>query len=506
MNADTKNTQAPGPAQERTIYASFQLGDEEFALDVRHVQEVLNLPAAIVAMPLGPDFSLGIFNLRGTIIPLLGMDRLLGSQRPTRPDAKVVIVHHRGIRLGLTCDDTCRVLRPQGDELTLFAYEDRSSHGVVAGVLKLADALVRVLDLNRLITLENVPHPQDALSTNAVVKAKLARKKCITFTVGAVRMAFPIGRIHEIVLVKGLEPSPVKDPLCEGVMHIRQNVVPVVRFASLLGCDAHAEQGTADEQVIVLEVGQTHIGLLIDTVESIDTYTDDQVMTVPVLSSRRAGMFAGCIDFGERGHVFLLDDQGVFESGDVSRITGQHSALFTTGKQTTLLSQRSVASRVPFLRFKTGNGQEFALPMCEVREIVDCSSGIIDIPGAPDHISGMLNVRGKLVTVVDVRQFYHLSADPQAASAGDKVLVLDRGDTLIGLRVDAIESVSHVYPEDRLPVPQIMRCSLTAAIRNDVSEVIQVHDRGEQKVCLLVLEVARVLAAVTAEEDEPAHV
>jgi purine-binding chemotaxis protein CheW len=351
MSADTKNTQAPGPARERTIYASFQLGDEEFALDVRHVQEVLNLPAAIVPMPLGPDFSLGVFNLRGSIIPLLGMDLLLGSQRPTRPDAKVVIVHHRGIRLGLTCDDTCRVLRPQGDELTLFAYEDRSSHGVVAGVLKLGEALVRVLDLNRLITLENVPHPQDALSANAAVKARLARKKCITFKVGAMRMAFPIGRIHEIVLVKGLEPSPVKDPLCEGVMHIRQNVVPVVRFASLLGCDAHAQQESADERVIVLEVGQSHVGLLVDTVESIDTYTDDQAMTVPVLTALR-GQVCRLPDFGERGHVFLLDDQG----GSVRRRQPYHrpaQALFATSKQTTSLA--SAASPVVCLRTQGRN-------------------------------------------------------------------------------------------------------------------------------------------------------
>src|SRR5437588_12828385 len=61
----------------RTVYASFLIGDEEFALDVHCVQEVVNLPAKIAPMPLSPDFVAGVFNLRGVIIPMLSMARLL---------------------------------------------------------------------------------------------------------------------------------------------------------------------------------------------------------------------------------------------------------------------------------------------------------------------------------------------------------------------------------------------------------------------------------------------
>ena len=114
------------------------------------------------------------------------------------------------------------MLRPRGEELTLFSYQDQSVYRVVAGVLKLNNALVRVLDLERLIRLENIPHPENTASTHAAAKARLARRKAITFRAGGIAMAFPIGSIHEIVRAQGIEASPVQDPLCEGVLHCRQ--------------------------------------------------------------------------------------------------------------------------------------------------------------------------------------------------------------------------------------------------------------------------------------------
>ncbi|MDD2609780.1 MAG: chemotaxis protein CheW [Giesbergeria sp.] len=504
MSTAIDPTPLPGGASARTVYASFLLGTEEFALDVRHVQEVVKRPTQMVAMPLAPDFCLGIFNLRGIIIPLLSTDRLLGlPPRPLAPEAKVVIIHHLGIRLGLSCDDTCHVLRPRGEELTLFSYQDQSVYRVVAGVLKLNNALVRVLDLERLIRLENIPHPENTASTHAAAKARLARRKAITFRAGGIAMAFPIGSIHEIVRAQGIEASPVQDPLCEGVLHIRQHIVPVVQFAGLLGLPPTAAatenpEQVPEQRVVVLKIAHGYIGLLVDSVDSIDVYTDDEVMAVPVLSRQRAAMFAGCIDLGARGHVFLLNAQGVFALDEIDRITGQHSALFVE-TESVQVRQHRAASRMSFLWFKAGTA--FALPMREVREIVHCPSDLIPIPGAPQHISGMFNLRGQLVTVVDVRYFYQLGGAVLLPSAEDKILVIDYGDALIGLRVDSVESILHIYPEDKFPMPQVLRGALAPAIRNDVREVVRVPDSGERPVHLLVLDLARVLAQVAATAE-----
>lgn len=394
-----------GAAAVQTVYASFGLGAQEYALDVKYVSEVVNLPSSVAPMPLAPDFLLGIFNLRGAIIPMLDARRLLGAGALEAPasDAKVVVVEHCGVRLGLLVDKTGRVLRPRAEEQVVFTYEDSSPHRVVKGVLKIGDALIRVLDLDRLITLEDVPHGMSNMA--GVGRAKLQRRRCIIFRVGQMRLAFPINGIDEIVLAAGLEPSPVHDGLCAGVLHIRGQVVPVVQFAQVLRTGSAADATDPDARVIVLALGQARVGMLVDAVESIEAYADDELLYVPAVSQHKASMFLGCLDLGERGHVLVLDSAGVLDNHELARITGNFSTLFTAKEETAVRRQR-VEQRQPFLWFTARDA--FALPMPAVREIIDCSSELIAMPGAADYVAGMVDLRGTLVTVIDVRAFYRL--------------------------------------------------------------------------------------------------
>ena len=53
------------------LYGSFHLGQTELALPVAALQEVVNYPAAVTSVPLAPSHLLGLFNLRGTLIPIV---------------------------------------------------------------------------------------------------------------------------------------------------------------------------------------------------------------------------------------------------------------------------------------------------------------------------------------------------------------------------------------------------------------------------------------------------
>lgn len=483
-------------AAAQPVYASFALGTEEYALDVRHVNEVVNLPPAITPMPLAPDFVAGIFNLRGAIIPVLDARRLLAVEGlAPAAGAKVVVVEHLGVRLGLMVDETGRVLRPRTEEQTLFAYEDNSAHRVVAGVLKIGDSLVRMLDLDRLVALENVPHAHTGSA--GATRAKLQRRRCIIFRVGHTQLAFAIGGIDEIVLACGIAPSPIQEDLCEGVMHIRGRVVPVVRFAEVLRGGTVVDPSSPNARVIVLALGAARVGLLVDSVESIDAYADDELMHVPVLSRHKASMFAGCLDLGERGHVFLLDSTTVLDNEELGRVTGNFSRLFADDDDAARQGRRRSEQRQPYLWFSARDA--FALPMPAVREIIDCSAELIAMPGAPAFVAGMVNLRGRLVTVVDVRTFYDLndSDAPAPQAALRKIVVLDQSETLLGLLVDAVESIARVDAADRIAVPGLMRNAMPPAMREDVSEIIQVAAATEKPVHIRVLDPKRIFASLS---------
>lgn len=505
VTAEAPSSQRTGTGPVAAVYASFALGEEEFALDVAQVREVVHRPPSLVAIPLTPDFVLGVFDLRGAIVPVLDMRRLMRDPNAgSVSGSKVAIADHRGMRLGLVFDDTRRVLRPQAHERTLFDYEDRSPHRVVAGVLRLGSDMVQVLDFDRLMALGDVPHPRKRETSLASARVRRVQSRCITLRVGKSLLAFRIADIHEIVPARGIEKSPIQDPLCYGVLQIRGQIVPMVRLAQILQIEEDARGDAEAQQVVILRIERFSIGLVVDAVESIDGYDEDDALPVPVLGRSRSMLFLGCIDFGARGHVLLLDHRRLLEDDEIGRITGQYSKLFTRDEESTRVRQQSLSDRAAFLW--VDSSQSFVLPMPMVREIVDASSGIIAMPGAPEFACGMLDFRGQLITVVSLARFYKLAPSPEAATGPGKIVVLDSGGARLGLHVDAVRSILRVDRADRFAVPQVMRNSLPEAVRKDVSEVIRTQgDRGEN-VHLLALNVLRLFEAmaVPASDGAPA--
>lgn len=490
------------------VLASFKLGSLEFAVDVRHVQEVVRRPDDMIQMPLLPDYVEGVIDLRGTIVPVLKTGRLLGIDvGGPQDDAKIAIVVHRGVRLGLACGDTGRVLRPRPDELVPLQYAEGSGEVVTSAVLKLPDGLLSVIDLDRLLGLHGVPQvAPDATGDAAgggLTRIKRQRRRCISFRIGASMLAFPIEQIHEIVPFGQLEASPIPDPLTAGLMRIRGNVVPVLRFASFMGldgADGSTLQGSESSRVIVLDAGKARIGLLVDAVDAIEAYAEEQCLRVPALRQQQAGLYAGCLDFGARGHILLLDAAVLLKAEGISRVADHHQALCQE-PQARSLRTATGSVRQTYLWFHAGRG--FAMPLREIREIVDLRSGLLPMPGAPDHVAGLINLRGTMVPVFDIRRFYRL---PPAEGAGEhepKVLVMQFGEELLGLRVDGVSSILHVSASDRYPVPALMRATLPPELRNDMREVVHAVDAQGQAIDLLAVEVSRMVSASLEQAQAP---
>ncbi|HRQ79317.1 MAG TPA: chemotaxis protein CheW [Gemmatimonadaceae bacterium] len=80
-------------------------------------------------------------------------------------------------------------------------------------------------------------------------------------------------------------------------------------------------------------------------------------------------------------------------------------------------------------------GQRVAVPLGQAREIIGARA-VTRLPGAPSWIAGLVNLRGTVLTVLDVSQ--RLGG---AASAGP-VLVVELGDRKFGLRVERVDGVS----------------------------------------------------------------
>jgi len=95
------------------------------------------------------------------------------------------------------------------------------------------------------------------------------------------------------------------------------------------------------------------------------------------------------------------------------------------------------ANRLEFLVFFVA-GERLALPLGSVKEILKVSP-LTPVPRAPRDVLGILSVRGRVTTVICLRT--RLGLVEQTASRSARILLVDRGDEVIGMRVDAVSEV-----------------------------------------------------------------
>jgi purine-binding chemotaxis protein CheW len=127
-------------------------------------------------------------------------------------------------------------------------------------------------------------------------------------------------------------------------------------------------------------------------------------------------------------------------------------------------------------------GQPCGVPVLAVRDVLGPQS-ITPIPLSPDEIEGAMNLRGRIVTAVDLRR--RLGLPPRPGEAKPMSIVVEHGGELYAMLADAVGEVVPLEAGDRAPNPPTLD-----ALWREVSR--GVHRRDGQ--LLILLDVERLLA------------
>jgi len=101
-----------------------------------------------------------------------------------------------------------------------------------------------------------------------------------------------------------------------------------------------------------------------------------------------------------------------------------------------------------YLTFHIGT-EDYGISIAYVTEIIGIQS-ITEIPEMPDFIKGVINLRGKVIPVMDVRTRFKLS--PREYDERTCIIVVEIDGTSVGLVVDAVNEVADI-PEDQVEAP-----------------------------------------------------
>jgi len=119
------------------------------------------------------------------------------------------------------------------------------------------------------------------------------------------------------------------------------------------------------------------------------------------------------------------------------------------------MSATEITETRQYLTFKLGN-EVFATDVAKVREVLDFTT-ITEIPRTPDFMSGVINLRGNVVPVVDLRLCFEMSKTERTRNTCIVVVevLLDGESTIIGALADSVEEVIDLEPEQIEPAPRI---------------------------------------------------
>lgn len=464
-------------------FVSFELAGEKFAVPMAPVQEIIRLPE-VARLPLAPPALLGLANLRGRVLPLLSLRRLVGLPDLPQNDASRALVIHCGQALGFLVDRVCSVLHVEAGELQPAAgIQSVVQADCLTGLIRRPgpdgrDDLLMVLDFDLLVQRafqavqreaaaraeapgrEAVPAATQGAAADGESASEL---RMVSFTVAGQEYALPIDDVQEIVqLPETVTALPQAPAHVRGVISLRQRLLPLVDLRSLFQLGAAAAD--AHQRIVVVSLpGCGPVGLVTDAVKEVLSVPRQHSDAVPELLTRDRQL-------AEFDAICRLDDGrrlvSVLSSARLIGLDAVRAAsVFTQGLQADTspapdlepamqdtASPASVQDDLQLVIFRLG-AEEFGVPIMAVQEIVRVPEQLTKVPRTPTFVEGVINLRGAVLPVIDQR--CRLGLPPLARNDRQRIMVFTLGEQRTGFIVDSVAEVLRVPRTSLAPAPAL---------------------------------------------------
>ncbi|MGA8071966.1 MAG: chemotaxis protein CheW [Candidatus Acidiferrales bacterium] len=161
-----KRVEQSNRSEELLQLVSFNVDNEEYGLEILRVQEIIRMQG-LTRVPNSPAFVDGVINLRGKVIPVIGLRKRFGlAARPNDKQTRIVVTEVSGAIIGFVVDSVSEVLRIPSSTIEPAPRLGTVNQEFVAGVAKLDSRLLILLDVERVMTEEEnsaLASPQELL-------------------------------------------------------------------------------------------------------------------------------------------------------------------------------------------------------------------------------------------------------------------------------------------------------------------------------------------------------
>jgi purine-binding chemotaxis protein CheW len=455
-----------GTQQGTQQFVVFIAGEEVFAADMAPVKEIIRVPD-VVRVPLAPAALEGLANLRGKVLPIISLRRLFGFPELAHDDSTRALVVDVGQPLGFVVDRVSSVVGVDANHIEdVGSIRTTVNTEVLSGLLKDVGGhpMIMVLDFLKLIEKEFAQIASLTKSTGgaSAVQASVEAEEegnsdelqLVSFDVDGQEYAIAIEEVQEIVQVpEAVVHVPHSDSHVLGVMTLRSRLLPLVNLRSMFALP-HRD---LDEKsrIVVLTLNGVSVGVVVDAVSEVLRVAKSGVDALPALLAREGNL-------AEITSICRLDNGKRLVSIVTARNLFGHSVIKEALSAVSKSEEESdrIAAEVDddldddeqVVIFRLDK-EEFGAPIASVQEIVRVPETLVRVPQAPSFVEGVINLRGSVLPVIDLR--LRLGLEQVERTDRQRIMVFLISDVRTGFIVDQVAEVLKIPKAAIEPSPQL---------------------------------------------------
>lgn len=272
-----------------------------------------------------------------------------------------------------------------------------------------------------------------------------------------------IKAVREILNLPALSPAPEAPPYIAGILNLRGNALPVMDLRVRFGAESGPRN--PDDVVIILDINDRQIGILASGIAGLRNFQTREFQAPPDYGSMHfpPPIFLSGVAPVPEGLAMLLHVNNLVQLPP--NIANRFEAPAPLNSESTddIFRQRALNyARTPKaepsgdlldLAVFSLNGEFYAIDLRMVREFTELSDPV-PVPCCPPHVTGVINVRGNLLTVLNLRFVLNLPAPTAVTGTLSKKVIIIQSDTFIaGIAVHEVCDVIHIHPSEIVASP-----------------------------------------------------
>ena len=297
---------------------SFEVAEQEYAIDIASVHEIVQVPEVIVHVPNSPVHVLGLMTLRERLLPLVSLRSLFNlPARALDEKSRIVVVALGAAAVGVVTDSVSEVLRVPKDEVdampSMLARDGELSDISQICRLENGKRLVSIISADNMFShsvvkdaLKAVENMNDEKNPDSDDDAGSEDdEQVVVFQLASGEFGVPIESVQEIVRIPlELTHVPKAPPFVEGVINLRGAVLPVIDQRKRL--DLPAIERNDRQRIMVFLLAGVRTGFIVDAVTEVLKIPRTAIEPAPQLSTGQSRLLGRVANLEKQKRMIQL--------------------------------------------------------------------------------------------------------------------------------------------------------------------------------------------------------